>query len=197
MKRHPKFERTVLLLKPDAVARGLVGEILNRVERRGLKIVALAMERPARKKVDDHYPKDRKWIARLGEKTFKTYHEYGYDVLKELGTNNTYRIGLQVRSWLVGYMASGPIVKVVIEGVHAIAMVRKLAGHTMPAQAEMGTIRGDYSVDSAAAANRDKRSVKNLVHASETPAESKHELRHWFSQSELHAYTRSEHEAMF
>ena len=89
-------------------------------------------------------------------------------------------------------MTSAPIVKMVIEGVHAVDMIRKLVGNTMPALAEMGTIRGDFSVDSAAAANRDKRSVYNLVHASETPEEAKHEIEHWFSPEQIHPYKRVE-----
>jgi len=89
------------------------------------------------------------------------------------------------------------VVKMVIEGVHAVDMVRKLAGNTMPSAAEMGTIRGDYSVDSAAAANRDKRAVRNLVHASETPEEAAHEMDYWFAATELHPYTRAEEDVMF
>jgi len=89
-------------------------------------------------------------------------------------------------------MSSGPMVKMVVEGVHAVDMVRKLAGPTMPSLAEMGTIRGDYSVDSAAAANRDKRAVHNLVHASETQEESVNEMRLWFGEDEIFAYKRSD-----
>ena len=106
------------------------------------------MEKPTRAKIDGHYPKDAKWVHRLGEKTLATYEKYGYDAKKELGTTDPDKIGKMVRSWLLDFMCSGPVVKMVIKGVHAVDMVRKLAGSTMPSAAEMGTIRGDYSVDS-------------------------------------------------
>ena len=187
---HPKEERTLLLVKPDGVRRGLIGEIVERIEARGLKVIALEMVEPSKKQMDDHYPKDEKWINRIGEKTLQTYKKYGFNAEKELGTTDSLKIGKEVRKWLLDFMTSAPIVKMVIEGVHAVDMVRKLAGNTMPALAEMGTIRGDFSVDSAAAANRDKRAVFNLVHASETPEEAKHEITHWFSPEQIHPYKR-------
>lgn len=178
------------MVKPDGVLRGLTGEILRRIEQRGLKIVALAMEKPSRAKFDGHYPKDEKWISRLGEKTLATYQKYGFDPVKELGTDKAEKIGPMVRGWLLDFMTSGPVVKMIVEGVHAVDMVRKIAGNTMPSGADMGTIRGDYSVDSAASANRDKRAVYNLVHASETPDEARHEIGYWFSEKEIHDYKR-------
>ena len=88
------------------------------------------------------------------------------------------------------------MVKMAIEGIHAINMVRKIAGPTMPAQADMGTIRGDFSVDDATAANKDKRSIRNLVHASETPEEAKHEIEFWFAPDEIFEYKRAEDDVM-
>ncbi len=194
---HPKEERTYVMVKPDGVKRGLSGEIMCRIEQRGLKIIALQMFQPTHEQIDNHYPKDETWIARLGEKTLNTYAKYGYDAVTELGTADKLEIGQMVRKWLVGYMTSAPLIKMVVEGVHAVDMVRKLAGNTMPFMAEMGTIRGDYSVDSAASANKDHRAVHNLVHASETPEEAAHEISHWFSPEAIHTYKRSEEEMMF
>jgi len=94
-------------------------------------------------------------------------------------------------------MTEGPVVKIAIEGVHAIRMVRKIVGPTIPAFAEMGTIRGDFSVDSPALANANKRALRNLIHASGNPAESKNELRLWFKKNRLHSYKRSEDDVMF
>jgi len=148
-----KEEKTVLLIKPDGVKRGLIGEIISRVEKRGLKVIALNMIWATKEQIDGHYPKDEKWIIRLGDKTKETYEKYGFDTKKELGTTDSKKIGEMVRSWLIDFMTSGPLVKMIVKGVHAIDMVRKLCGNTMPALAEMGTIRGDFSVDSAAAAN--------------------------------------------
>jgi nucleoside-diphosphate kinase len=85
----------------------------------------------------------------------------------------------------------------VIKGIHAVDMVRKLTGNTLPVLAEMGTIRGDFSVDSPIAANKGKRGVRNLIHASETPEEAKHEIEFWFSPEEIHDYKRAEEDIMF
>jgi len=194
---HPKEEKTVLLIKPDGVKRGLIGEIISQIEKRGLKIIALEMVQATKEQIDGHYPKDEKWIKRLGEKTLKNYRDFGFDVKKELGTDDLMEIGKQVRSWLIDYLTSGPIVKMIIKGIHAIDMVRKLAGPSMPAEAEMGTIRGDFSVDDATAANRDKRAIHNIVHASETPEEAKHEIEFWFSPEEVCDYKRAEEDIMF
>ncbi len=194
---HPKEEVTFLMIKPDGVKRGLTGEIIRRIEQRNLKIIALGLEQPSRAKIDGHYPKDSVWVRRLGEKTLATYQKYGYDAQKELGTDNPDKIGKMVRGWLLDFMTSGPLVKMIIKGVHAVDMIRKLAGSTMPSAAEMGTIRGDFSVDSAAAANRDKRSVHNIVHASETPEEAKHEIKYWFKKQEIFDYKRVEEDLTF
>ena len=102
-----------------------------------------------------------------------------------------------VRVWLVDYMTSAPLVKMVVQGIHAVDMVRKIAGVTMPYLAEMGTIRGDYSADSPAAANKDKRAVHNIVHASETAEEAAHEIAHWFNPSEVHGYKRTDEDLQF
>jgi nucleoside-diphosphate kinase len=193
---HPKEEKTCLLIKPDGVRRGLIGEIIRRIEQRNLKIVALSMVWATREKIDGHYPRDEKWLTRIGEKTLATYQKYGLDCQKELGTDDKKKIGEMVRGWLIDYMCSGPIVKMVIQGVHAVDMVRKMVGNTCPNLAEMGTIRGDYSVDSPAAANRDKRAIHNIVHASETPQEAEHEINYWFKKEEIYHYKISEEEMM-
>lgn len=194
---HPKEEKTVVLIKPDGVKRGLIGEIISRFEKRGLKIIALEMIKPSREQIDGHYPKDEKWIRRLGEKTLKNYQDYGFDAKKELGTDDPLEIGKQVRGWLIDFMTSGPVLKMVVKGIHAIAMVRKIVGASLPAEAEMGTIRGDFSVDSATAANRDKRAIHNIVHASENQEEANHELEFWFAPEEIHDYKRAEEDIMF
>lgn len=194
MAKHPKQELTFLMIKPDGVRRGLVGEIIRRIERVGLKVVALKMIQPQRKRVDDHYSKAKVWINRLGEKTLATYAKYGFDPLKELGTDDPKKIGPMVRKWLIDFMSSGPLVAVAVKGIHAITMIRKLAGPTMPSDAPLGSIRGDFSVDSAAAANRDRRAVYNVVHISETEQEAHHEISHWFGGEPIHDYVRTDDE---
>lgn len=194
---HPKEEKTVVLIKPDGVKRGLIGEIISRIEKRGLKIISLEMIQATREQIDEHYPKDEEWIKRLGEKTLKNYQTFGFDAKKELGTEDPYEIGKLVRGWLIDYLTSGPMVKMVVKGIHAVAMVRKLAGSSMPAEAEMGTIRGDFSVDDATAANRDKRAIHNIIHASETAEEAEHELNFWFAAEDIYDYKRAEEDIMF
>jgi len=178
------------MLKPDAVQKGLIGEVISRFERRDLKIVALEMFQPTIKQIDNHYPKDSKWIARLGEKTLSTYQKYGIDPKKELGTSDPEKIGKMVRKWLVDYMTSAPLVRMVVQGIHAVDMVRKITGQTLPYLAEMGTVRGDFSVDSPVLANIEKRAVANLVHASETQTEAAHEINFWFGKSSIFKYKR-------
>lgn len=188
---HPKEERTFVMVKPDGVRKGLTGEIIRRFEQRDLKIVALDMFMPTKKQIDDHYPKDEAWIRRLGQKSLGTYEKYGVDPKNELGTNDELEIGKMVRLWLVDYMTSAPLVKMVVQGIHAVDVVRKIAGPTLPYKAEVGTIRGDYSIDSPRLANSEKRAVANLLHASETPEEAAHEIEHWFGKdAKSHTYKR-------
>ncbi len=190
-------ERSLVLVKPDGVQRALIGETIKRFEQRGLKIVALKMVKPSIDHINDHYPKDDKWIERLGEKGFTTFKELGIDPKEVMGTTDKKKAGEMVRKWLVDYMTEAPVVAMVIEGIHAIDMIRKIVGPTLPAKAPIGTIRGDYSVDSPAAANVQKRSVKNMIHASETPEEAAQEIKHWFSEEEIHDWARPDHKVMF
>ncbi|MSR73640.1 MAG: nucleoside-diphosphate kinase [Candidatus Pacebacteria bacterium] len=191
-----KEEQTFMMVKPDGVRRGLTGEIIKRIEQRGLKIVACSLTTLKRTEIDRHYPKDAKWIRRVGEKTLAVYVKYGLNPKKEIGTDDMEKIGRIVREWLLDYMTSGPVLKMIIEGVHAIDMVRKLCGATVPLNAELGSIRGDFSADSPIAANHGKRAIQNLVHASENEAEAKHEIKLWFKSADLHSYRRIEEELM-
>ncbi len=189
-KRNLKSEQTFVLIKPDGVKKGLVGEIIKRFEQRDLKIVALEMFQPSAELIDSHYPKSEEWVTRLGTKTLETYEKYGYDPMEDFDTLEPKNIGPHIRKWLIDYLTSAPLVKIVVEGTHAVDMVRKIAGPTMPYEAPMGTIRGDYSNDSPAVANAEKRAVANILHASETPEEAAHEIEHWFGKTTLHSYKR-------
>lgn len=190
MATNPKEEKTYVMVKPDGVKKGLVGEIIKRFEQRDLKIVALEMFQPTAEQIDNHYPKDPAWVTRLGTKTLATYEKYGYDAMKDFGTTEPEKIGPEVRTWVVDYMTSAPLVRMIVQGTHAVDMVRKIAGPTMPYQADMGTIRGDFSNDSPAVANAEKRAVANIIHASETPEEAAHEIEYWFGNSPIHDYQR-------
>ena len=187
---NPKEEKTYVMIKPDGVLKGLIGEVIKRFEQRDLKIVALEMFQPTVDQIDNHYPKDPAWITRLGEKTLSTYEKYGYDAMADFGTKEPEKIGPEIRKWLIDYMVSAPLVKMVVQGTHAVDMVRKISGPTMPYLADMGTLRGDYSNDSPAVANAEKRAVMNIMHASETPEEAAHEIEYWFGKSPIHDYKR-------
>ena len=198
MENRIAIERTLAMVKPDGVERGLIGEVISRFEKRGLKVIGLKMVKPTLEHIDAHYPKDEAWISRLGDKGFNVFKEYGLDPKEVMGTDNNLEAGKLVREWLVNYMTEAPIVAMVIEGIHAIDMVRKIAGPTLPSKAEIGTIRGDFSVDSPAAANLNKRAIKNIVHASENKEEAANEIAHWFSEEEIFEdYLRADHAAMF
>ncbi len=187
---HLKREKTFVLIKPDGVRKGLIGEVIRRFEQRDLKIVALEMFQPTRQMIDEHYPKDTAWIERVGGKTLSTYEKYNVNPVEQLGTDDPLTIGNMVREWLVDYMVSAPLVRMVVEGAHAVDVVRKIAGPTLPYAAEVGTIRGDFSIDSPAIANSEKRAVANILHASETPQEAEHEIKHWFGNAVIHSYKR-------
>ena len=183
------MEKTLILLKPDAVQRGLVGEIISRFEKAGLKLLATKMVWPERELAEKHYPSDREeFISGMGHKTLQSYQETGHSPHDNFGTDDPHAIGLQLHQWLVDFLVSGPVIAMVLEGDKAIKLGREIAGHTIPAKADPGTIRGDYSDDSAITANAEKRSIKNLVHASGDKKEAEFEINLWFSESELHSY---------
>ena len=197
-KTHPlPTERTFVMVKPDGVMRGLIGEVIKRFEQRGLKIIALKLMQASREHIDNFYPKDPEWIERLGHKGLKTFSEYNIDCVKEMGTDDPKKIGANVRGTLVDFMIMGPVVPMIIEGIHAVSVVRKLVGATLPVFAEPGTIRGDYSHDAPTAANMESRGIFNIVHASETAEEAAHEVQHWFLPEEIHDYDRADHVIMF
>lgn len=187
------MEQTVVLIKPDGVKRGLIGEILRRLERVGLKIIAMKMVAASEDLLVKHYQSsDPVTLKRWGEKTLKTYTEYGKNAKKELGTDDPIQLGKMVNKWLFDYVKSGPIVAVLLEGKHAVENAIAQAGPTMPVQSPAGTIRGDLSADSAAYANDEKRGVMNLIHVSASIKEANLEKTLWFSVSEIHEYKRVE-----
>lgn len=200
---HPKIvkirkQQTFCIIKPDAVMRGLSGEIIHRIEKVGLKIVAMKMVKAKKETILKHYPMtDQAWVDRLGDKGLSTFIDLDLDAVEFLGTSNRSEVGKAVTQALVRYMTSGPVICMVVEGIQAIDMVRKLAGSTLPFKAEMGTIRGDFSVDSPAVANVEGRSIHNLFHASETEKEAENEIKLWFNKEELTDYDRSEEGVMY
>lgn len=190
-------ERTLILVKPDGIQRGLIGEILARLERAGLKVVALKMVRAERGVLERHYPADDEWVRTIGGKTREAFQAYGLDVRAQMGTDDPLEIGRQVRRWLVEFMQTTPVVAAVLEGVHAVSATRKIIGSTLPVFAEPGTIRGDFSVDAPTVANQGRRPVRNLIHASGSPEEAAREVALWFGGGEIHDYRRADEGVMF
>ncbi|HEY1835626.1 MAG TPA: nucleoside-diphosphate kinase [Candidatus Saccharimonadales bacterium] len=191
-----KFQRTFCMVKPDGVMRGLVGDIIGRLEKAGLKVVALKMVQADKDLASRHYPmSDEAWVQRLGEKSLTGFDNLDVSAKEVLGSEDKAVLGREVTESLVSYMTSGPVVCMVVEGMQAIEMVRKLAGNTLPFKAAVGTIRGDYSVDSPSIANAEKRAIHNLFHASENAGEAANEIKLWFGSDQVHDYQLT-HEAV-
>ncbi len=192
------IEKTVVLIKPDGVKRGIVGEIISRFEKAGFKIVAMKMVWVSKSLARKHYPVSRKeWVRGLGKKTLETYKQYGFDPKEEIGTMDVSQIGKMVAEWNVEFLSSGPVVAILLEGVHAVDNARMIVGKTLPVFAEPGTVRGDYSVDSPDLANKQKRAIHNLVHASGDSKEAKYEEQLWFRKNEIYKYKRADEDTMF
>jgi nucleoside-diphosphate kinase len=154
-------ERTLILIKPDAMQRGIAGEIITRFERVGLKIVGAKLLQPSKDHYFHHYENIGKMVSRRGQKTF--------DVTLDM-------------------MQMGPVLALVLEGIEAVSLVRKMVGTTEPKAAAPGTIRGDYAHMSFAHADAHEIGVPNLIHASGDPTEAAEEIAHWFSETELYTY---------
>ncbi|MBI2482004.1 MAG: nucleoside-diphosphate kinase [Candidatus Vogelbacteria bacterium] len=179
-------ERTLFLIKPDGVSRGLVGEIIARLEKTGLKLVGLKFVQVPEELARAHYgTADDGWYRKIGEKMKKFYEQNGFDLGEQISQLSPEAIGQLVHKLNVDYLVAGPVVATVWQGVGAVATVRKLVGTTYPFDSPMGTIRGDFSHDTPVVANNENRSVYNLVHASGNPDEAKTEIELWFKEGEL------------
>ena len=177
-------EKTLVIIKPDGVQRSLIGEIIKRFERIGLKMVALKMIIPETEQVEKHYLIDPAWIKNVGEKAIAAYEKKGV----EAPTKDPEEAGAKVLEGLKKYMSSGPVVAMVLQGAHACSIVRKVVGGTEPLTSDVGTIRGDFVLDSYQMADTDGRAVRNLIHASGNPDEAEKEIPIWFSDSEILHY---------
>ena len=181
------MEKTLILIKPDAVQRSIVGKIIERIENTGLKIVGMKMVQPTEELALAHYPLDEKWAKNVFDKTKAAYDKEG----KQLEYKDHIDLGKTIQSWLVDFIRESPIIALAVEGPHSIEIVRKMIGSTEPRQAIPGTVRGDFaSVDSYAIADVKKRVLRNLVHASDSVENANRELGVWFSESELHNYQK-------
>lgn len=182
--KHPKEERTLVLIKPDGIQRSLMGEIIKRYERIGLKLVAMKMLVATPEHIEKHYTLDPEWRRITGEKTIKGYHDKGLTP----PTEDPLEVTRVLLERLKKYMAAGPIIATIWEGAHAVKIVRKITGSTEPLMSDVGSIRGDFVLDSYQMTDSDGRSIRNLVHASGSPAEAEQEITHWFKPEEIIDY---------
>lgn len=178
-------ERTLVIMKPDAIQRSLMGEILRRYEQSGLKLVAMKMAIPTPKMATDHYMVGgEEWLENVGRKAAASYERKG-----EKSPYKTFREnGMAILESNARYLSSGPVVAMVWEGHSAVGIVRKITGGTEPLSSDVGTIRGDLTVDSYQLADADTRSIRNLIHASGDPQEAEKEIPIWFASGEVLSY---------
>lgn len=180
---HPKKEKTFVMLKPDAVQRGLVGEIIERIEKTGLKLVALKITNATEDQLWKHYNKDEEWYLKKGANIIKNRTDLGMPIEKE-----ALEYGKDIIRALVKFMSCGPVVPMVWEGNQAVGIVKKIVGATEPLSSDSGTIRGDYTVDSYELASLDDRAVRNLIHCSDPVEDAAREIPIWFTSEEIMKY---------
>lgn len=181
---HPSTERTLVIIKPDGIQRALIGEIMLRYERLGLKLVGLKMVVPTEDQIEGHYTLDPNWRRVTGEKTIKSYKDRGLTPPSE----DPLEITAKILKNLKKYMTSGPVIAMVWQGAHAVELVRKITGATEPRTSPVGTIRGDLVIDSYVMSDNDDRAVRNLIHGSGSVEEANMEIPHWFKKEELMDY---------
>lgn len=189
---HPKKEKTFVLLKPDSIQRTLVGEIIGRIERTGLKLAALKVILATREQAVKHYNKDDTWCEEKGSKTVKNLEAAGKKAEKP-----AIEYGRDIVNGLADFMTCGPVVIMVWQGNSAVGIVKKLVGGTEPLTSDVGTIRGDLTIDSYDIANVDARAVRNLIHCSDAPEEALREIQIWFKENEVLNYRLMNEEILY
>lgn len=182
----PQKQRTFVMLKPDAVQRSLIGEMIRRIERTGLKLVGLKLTVCDEKRLLEHYSKNDVWYLKKGLGIVEGMKSRGEAITRE-----PIEYGKDIVRALVKFMMVGPVVQMVWEGNEAMVVIKKIAGTTEPSTSDVGTLRGDFTIDSYNLANKDNRAARNLIHITD-PAdgieEANREIAIWFQESELLTY---------
>lgn len=191
-KRAPHAERTLVIIKPDGVQRGLIGEIISRFERTGLKFVGSKFFIPTQEKLEEHYNKDEAWFKKKGERIIEDLKSQDLPVEKE-----PLEYGKGIIDTIIHYMTAAPVFAFVIEGNQSVAIVKKLVGSTEPATADIGTIRGDLTLDSYGHSTYENRAVRNLIHCSESPEEADREIAVWFDEADLMNYVTAQERILY
>lgn len=192
MKVHPKKEQTLVILKPDAVQRSLMGEIIRRIERTGLKFVGFKFVVPTEDQCWKHYNKDEAWFLAKGSRIVEDRKSQGLPLEKEV-----MEYGKDIILANVNFFTAGPVLAMVIEGNQSVAIVKKLVGGTEPTTSDVGTIRGDFTLDSYALSSIDNRAVRNLIHCSDSSEEAEREIPIWFEKKELIAYRLLQEQVLY
>jgi nucleoside-diphosphate kinase len=185
-------EKTVVIIKPDAVVRSIVGELITRFERKGLKIAAMKMLWPSKDLASHHYTDSEEWLVDTGTKTYNSYLEKGFkpDITPR-------EIGLNTRRKLIDHMTAGPVIAMVLEGAHSIEVVRKMRGATSPLAADVGTIGFDYTLESYEVSDAGDWAIKNVIHASDSVANADREMGLWFDKGDIMDYKHSIHDIIY
>jgi len=182
-------EKTLVLIKPDGILRGITGDIISRFERVGMKIVAIKMIQAPREILEKHYYKDEKWLKEKGE-SFK-------EKLKLPKETDSIKLGKEIVEGLIQDMQISPIIAIVLEGHNAVHTVKRLTGPTNIDDAMPGTIRGDYSHDTYSLANKLNRPSLTIIHATDSSEAAQKEISFWFSQNEIYSYKKPEEEVHY
>jgi len=181
--KNKNIERTLIAIKPESIQRHLIGELISKFERRGMKLVAMKLIAPTKEQVGKHYPDDEEWMMSNGTKTYENYKSKGID--PGMGPIDLAKL---TRSRLIEHLTDRPVIFMVWEGPHACALGRKTAGATNPLVADIGSIRGDYSMESYELSDGLGRVIHTLIHASGSAEEAAEEIKIWFKESEILDY---------
>jgi len=193
-KKNPKTkERTLVLIKPDGIQRSLIGEIIKRYERTGLKLIGLKFLAPTKAQVKRHYLSDKNWLRGTGSKSIEAYAKKGL----KAPFSDSKKMGEFILKKLEKYLSSGPAIAMIWQGNEAVGIIRKITGSTEPLTSDVGTIRGDMTIDCYQLADIDDRAVRNLIHASGSPKEAENEIKIWFKPSEILKYRLINEEILY
>jgi len=192
MAKHPHQERTFVMFKPDTVQRSFMGEIIRRFESTGLKCTAMKMFKADEERLVAHYNKTDEWFMKKGTGIVNDLKAQGLPVTKE-----PIEYGRDIIRANAKFMMSAPVVAMVWEGNQAVAVIKKLVGSTEPATSDVGTIRGDFTVDSYSHAAYENRAVRNLIHCSDMVEEAEREIAIWFHEDEIMDYTAAQERILY
>ncbi len=190
--KHPHQERTFVILKPDTVQRSLMGEVIRRFEQTGLKCTAMKMFVADEARLFKHYNKDEAWFMKKGNNIVENLKAAGKPVEKD-----ALEYGKDIIRANAVYMGAAPVVAMVWEGNQAVAVIKKIVGSTEPSTSDVGTIRGDYTIDSYAHSAYEDRAVRNLIHCSDMPEEAEREIALWMDEAEVMTYTTAQERIMY